>query len=343
MKTTLLTGFFAVSFGMIVNAQDTKPHYAIVNKIHLDSNNGWDYTAVDEELNRLYVSRGSMVQVVDLKTSKLFAIIPNTSGVHGIALAEDLDKGFTSNGKDTTVTVFKLKTNETITKIKVTGAKPDAIVYDEVTHRVFTLNGKSNNATAIDAKTNAVAGTIPLDGKPEFCVADGKGHLFVNLEDKSAIEEIDAKEMKVMRQWSVAPGDGPSGLAIDRKNDRLFSVCDNKLMVISDADKGTVITTVPIGEGPDAAAFDPEKKRAYSSNGEGTLTVVQEEGPDKFTVIENVPTQKGARTMAINSKTQHIYLPTADFMPLPVRDDVKRPKREIKPGSFVVLDVKAGE
>ena len=222
----------------------TKSHYKIANNIHVDSNGGWDYTTVDEQSNRLYVSHGTIVQVVDLNTSKVIAIIPNTNGVHGIALAQDLNKGFISDGKDSAVTIFDLKTNATIAKIQVTGQKPDAIVYDDVTKRVFTLNGKSNNATVIDAKTNKVIGTIALDGKPEFCVADGTGKLFVNLEDKSAIEEIDANSMKVLKQWSIAPGESPTGLAIDKKNRRLFSVCDNKMMVVSDADKGTVVTTV---------------------------------------------------------------------------------------------------
>lgn len=341
MKTTLLSLFFISSFGIIATAQDTKSHYKIVNRIHIDSNGGWDYTTVDEKLNRLYVSHGTIVQVVDLKTSKVMAVIPNTNGVHGIALAQDLNKGFISDGKDNAVTIFNLKTNAVITKIPVTGEKPDAIVYDDVTKRVFTMNGKSHNATVIDAKTNTVTGTIPLDGKPEFCVADGEGKLFVNLEDKSAIEEIDASAMKVLKQWSIAPGESPTGLAMDKKTRRLFSVCDNKMMVISDADKGAVVTTVPIGDGPDAAAFDPEKMLVYSSNGgDGTLTVVKEESADKFTVLENFETQKKARTMAVNTKTHHIYLPVAEFMPLhPVRPGQEKPKPMPKPGTFMVLDV----
>src|SRR5580698_5175673 len=178
MKTKLLTLFFVATIGIMANAQDVKSNYKVANIIHLDSNSAWDYTTVDEETNKLYVSHGNMVQVVDLQTSKVIALIPNTNGVHGIALAQELNKGFISDGKDTAVTIFDLKTNATIAKVMVTGQKPDAIVYDKVTKRVFTLNGKSNNATVIDAKTNAVIGTIPLDGKPEFCVADGKGNLF---------------------------------------------------------------------------------------------------------------------------------------------------------------------
>ena len=338
MKTTLLTLFFISSLGIFANAQDVKSHYKIANEIHLDSNGGWDYIAVDEQTNRLYVSHSTIVQVVDLNTSKQIAIIPNTNGVHGIALARDLNKGFISDGKDTAVTIFDLKTNVVITKIKVTGQRPDAIVYDNVTKRVFTMNGKTGNATAIDAKTNKVAGTIPLDGKPEFCVADGNGKLYVNIEDKAEIQEIDASTMKVLRTWSIAPGEGPSGLAIDKKNRRLFSVCDNKLMVVSDADKGTVVTTVPIEVGPDAAAFDPEKMLVYSSNS-GSLTIVKDSA-DTYKVLENFETRRGARTMALNTKTQHIYEPTADFLPLhPVKAGAERPRPTPKPNTFMVLDI----
>jgi YVTN family beta-propeller protein len=338
MKTTLLSFLFVSTIGIMVNAQDTKSHYKIANRIHIDSNGSWDYASVDEQLNRLYVSHGTIVQVVDLNTSKVIAVIPNTNGVHGIALADDVHKGFISDGKDSAVTIFDLKTNATISKIQVTGQKPDAIVYDDVTKRVFTMNGKSNNATVIDAKTNTVVGTIPLDGKPEFCVADGKGNLFVNIEDKSTIEEIDASSMKVLKQWSIAPGEGPSGLAIDKKNRRLFSVCD-KIMVVSDADKGSVVTTVTIGDGPDAAAFDPGMMRVYSSNGEGTLTVVSDSA-DTYKVLENVSTQMRARTMALNTKTHHIYLPVAEIMPLhPYKAGQEKPKPTIKPGTFQVLDI----
>lgn len=344
MKTMLLSFLFVPLFGIITNAQEVKSHYKIANKIHVDSNGGWDYTAVDEQSNRLYISHGTIVQVLDLKTSKVIAVIANTNGVHGIALANDLKKGFISDGKDSAVTIFDLKTNATIAKIQVTGQKPDAIVYDNVTKRVFTLNGKSDNATVIDAKTNTVIGTIPLDGKPEFCVADEKGKLFVNLEDKSAIEEIDASSMKVIKQWSIAPGESPTGLAIDKKNRRLFSVCDNKMMVVSDVDKGSVITTVTIGSGPDAAAFDPVMMRIYSSNGEdGTLTVVSDSA-DTYKVLENVETQRRARTMAVNTKTHHIYLPVAEFMPLyPIRAGADRPKPKPKPGTFQVLDIEPVE
>jgi YVTN family beta-propeller protein len=339
MKTTLLTGIFVFSLGLFANAQAPKSHYKLAKSIPVDSNGGWDYTAVDEQTNRLYISHSTMVQVLDLNTSKVIAIIPNTNGVHGIALAQDLNKGFISDGKDSAVTIFDLKTNATLAKILVTGQKPDAIVYDKVTHRVFAFNGKSNNATVIDAKTNTVIGTIPLDGKPEFSVADGTGKIYVNIEDKSEISEIDASSMKVLNTWSIAPGEEASGLAMDTKNRRLFAVCSNKMMVIVNADNGKVVSTVTIGDGPDAAAFDPGKMRIYSSNGEGTLTVVQDSA-DTYKVLEDVTTQKSARTMAINTKTHHIYLPAAHFMPLhPIRAGAPKPKPQVRPGTFVILDV----
>ena len=244
MKTKLLTGFFLLS-GLYTNAQlvldgadkRSSKRYQIVNRIHMPGEMGWDYCAVDEENNTLYVSHGTRVEVIDLKEGKLVDSILHTNGVHGIAIANDLNKGFISNGKDSSVTVFNLKTHATLAKVNVTGQKPDAITYDKVTHRVFTFNGKTNNATVLNAKTNAVEGTIALDGKPEFAVADGTGKIYVNIEDKSNTAEIDCKTMKVLREWSIKPGESPSGLAMDTKNHRLFSVCDNHLMVISDAER----------------------------------------------------------------------------------------------------------
>ena len=204
-----------------------------------------------------------------------------------------------------------------ITKINVTGKNPDAILYDEFTHRVFVYNGKTSNATVIDAKTNKIIGTIKLEGKPEESVTDGKGKIYLNIEDKSKQCVIDAKTLKVLNTWSVEPGDEPSGLAIDNENHILFAVCGNKLMVITDALTGKVITTFPIGDRVDGVAFDNVKKCAYSSNGDGTVTVVKEESKSQFKVLENIATQKGARTIAISNKTHHIYLPTAEFGPTP--------------------------
>jgi DNA-binding beta-propeller fold protein YncE len=337
-KAIFITGcliFSACSF--LTNAQS---HYKIVNKMKLAGDAGWDYIAVDDSTNMLYVSHGTMVQVVNLNTGKLAGTIDNTNGVHGIALAPDLNKGFISDGKDSAVTIFDLKTLATIAKVNVTGRNPDAIVYDNVSQRVITFNGRSSNATVLDAKTNMVVGSIALPGKPEFAVADGKGKIYVNIEDKNEVLQIDAATMKVEQTWSLGMGEGPSGLSIDKKTRRLFSVCDNKLMVIMSADDGKIVTTIPIGEHVDAAGFDVRMNRVYSSNGDGTLTVVQEKDANTFTVLENVVTQRGARTIAVNSKTHHIYLPTAEFGSAPeATKDKPHPKPSLKLGSFIIIDV----
>lgn len=326
--------------GQVLNAQVKSSSYSVVSKFSLPGDGSWDYLSVDEPTGRLFVSHGTMVQVVDTKTGSLTGTIPNTPGVHGIALAQDLEKGFISNGKDTSVTVFDLKTLAFIVKIRVTGLNPDAILYDAFSKKVFVYNGRSANATVIDAVKNTVITTIQLEGKPEYSVSDGAGKVYVNIEDKSLVTVIDATTLKVLQNWPIAPGEEPSGLALDNETHRLFSVCSNKIMVILDASDGKVITTLPIGEGCDGVKFDPELKRAYSSNGEGSITVVKEKPGDKFNVSETIPTQPGARTIAIDGKTHHLYLPTAEFGPPPeATADNPHPRRTIKPGTFVVLDM----
>jgi YVTN family beta-propeller protein len=334
MKNLLSLVCIAVllSSSVVLNAQ---PLYKVVGQIHLEGDGGWDYLSVDEAAGRLYVSHSSMALVVDLKTGKQVGKIPDTNGIHGIAFATSLNKGFTSNGRDSSVTVFDLKTLAVTGKIKVTGKNPDAILYDAFSQKLFTFNGGSSSATVIDAKTNTVIGTIKLDGKPEFPATDGKGKIYVNIEDKSEISIINANTLKVEKTWSIAPGEEPSGLALDNETHRLFSVCGNKMMVISDAEAGKVVTTLPIGDGCDGAAFDPALKRAYSSNGEGNITVVQEENANSFKVIETIVSQRGARTIAIDKTTHHLYLPTAEFG-APVEGQRRPP---MKPGTFMVLDV----
>lgn len=312
-----------------------QPTYKVVNQLHLEGDGGWDYLSVDDAAGRLYVSHATMAVVVDLKTGKQIGKIPDTNGIHGIAVATDVNKGYTSNGRDSSVTVFDLKTLEVKGKIKVTGRNPDAILYDSFSHQLFTFNGGTANATVIDTKTDKVKGTIKLDGKPEFPAADGKGKIYVNIEDKSEISCIDAKTLKVEKTWSIAPGEEPSGLAMDRETNRLFSVCSNKMMIVSDAVAGKVITNLPIGTRCDGAAFDPGLKRAYSSNGDGTITVVQEVNKDNFKVIETIATPTGARTIACDKTTHHLYLPTAEFEPAAA--GTRRPA--MKPGTFMVLDV----
>ena len=240
--------------------------------------------------------------------------------MHGIALAPELGRGFTSNGREGTVSIFDLKTLATSSKVKV-GDNPDAILYDPATKRVFTFNGRSQDSTAIDAANGKVLGTIKLDGKPEFAASDAKGEIFVNIEDKSELTAIDPNKLEVKAKWPLAPCTEPSGLSIDRKNRRLFVGCDNKMMAVVDADSGKVLATPAIGEGVDATAFDAGTGLAFAScGGDGVLTVVKEESPDKFSVAENVTTQKGARTLALDSKTHNVFVVTAQFGPRPARD-----------------------
>ena len=314
--------------------------YQIINKIHVGGDGGWDYLSMDEATSRLFVSHGNVVNVVDVAAKKVIGTIPDTKGVHGIALAKDLNKGFISNGRDTSVTVFDLNTLKFIARVKVTGNNPDAILYDSFSHKVFTFNGRSSNSTVIDAVTNKVVGTIALSGKPEFPVTDSKGKIYVNIEDKSAISAIDVKILKVLQTWSIAPGEEPSGLAFDVKNHRLFSVCGNKLLVVSNAVSGKVVTTVKIGENVDGVSFDPAQNRIYTSNGEGTMTIIQEKDANTFSVLETFPTSKGARTITLDSKTHKLYLPTAEFGEAPAPTEQNpHPRANIKPNSFTVLEV----
>jgi len=271
---------------------------------------------VDSDARRLYIPRGTHVMVVDLDTEKLIGDIPDTPGVHGIAVAPELNRGFISNGRAGTATIFDLKTLKPLGQVK-TGTNPDAILYDPASKRVFVFNGRSNDATVFEAASGEIAATMALGGKPEFAQTDGRGKVYVNIEDTSELLEIDSVKLGVTRRSSLAPCTEPSGMAIDPKHQRVFSGCHNKLMAVFDAGQGKVIATVPIGEGVDGNGFDPDTGLAFSSNGEGTLTVVREPSPDKFEVAETVTTQRGARTMAIDPKTHNIYLPTAEFGPAP--------------------------
>ncbi len=313
--------------------------YHVIKQIKLGGEGGWDYLTIDARARRLYISRSTHVMVVDADSGGIIGDIPNTSGVHGIAIVSDLNKGFTSNGRDNSVTVFDLKTLKTIKQIPV-GKNPDAIIYDGASKRVFTMNGASQDTTAIDPQTETVAGTIALGGRPEFAVSDEAGRVFVNLEDKSQIVELDTRKLAVLNRWSLAPCEEPSGLAFDRKHKRLFSVCSNKQMAVLNAESGKLVTTVAIGSGPDAAGFDAEAGLAFSSNGEGTLTVVHEDSPDKFSVVENAKTQRGARTMTFDPKTHQVYLITAEFGPPPAPTPERpRPRPSIVPGTFTLLIV----
>ena len=339
MKKTIfiMAGIFLSLFGL--NGQNDYKEYKIVQQIHLEGDGFWDYLTADDATGMLYVSHGKMVHVVDMKTGKNVTIITNVNGVHGIAIAPEFNKGFISNGPDSNVTVFNTKDFSFIEKVAVTGKNPDAIMYEPFTKTVITCNGRTSNATVIDAKTDKVIQTIPLAGKPETAVSDGKGKVFVNIEDKSEVCMINTKTWKVEQTWSISPGEGPSGLAIDIENHRLFSATD-KLMVVLDAETGKVITTLPTGGRVDGAGFDPGLKRAYSSCGEGMLTVIQEENPNSFKVLANVPTMTGARTISVSAETHRIYVPTAEFGPTPEKTaDNPRPRPSLKPGTFTVIVV----
>jgi YVTN family beta-propeller protein len=331
----ILAGIVLSLFGL--NGQNVSNGYKIVQQIHLEGDGGWDYLNADDATGMLYVSHGKAVNVVDLKTSKSVATINDVNGVHGIAIAAEFNKGYISNGPDSNVTVFNTKDFSVLKKIAVTGKNPDAIMYEPYSKTIITWNGRTSNATVIDVKTDKVIATIPLAGKPEASVTDGKGKIYVNIEDKSEICLINAQTWKVEQLWPISPGEEPSGLALDNKNHRLFAATD-KLMVVLDAETGKVITTLPTGGRVDGAGFDPGLMRAYSSCGEGLLTVVQEESPNSFKVLANVPTQAGARTISVSEKTHRIYLPTAEFGPAPEKTaDNPRPRPKVKPGTFTVL------
>jgi len=309
--------------------------YHLKKKIKLGGEGGWDYLAFDQVNRRLFISRGTRVMVLDVDSEKVVGEIPDTPGVHGIALAPDLGRGFVSNGRGNNVTIFDLKSLATLGHVAA-GQNPDSIVYSTATKRVFAMNGRSGDVTAMDAATGVVVGTVAVGGKLEFAATD-QGHVYVNVEDKSEIAAIDL-ELNVAARWPLAPCEEPSGLAIDREHHRLFAGCGNKMMAVVDTDTGKVIATPPIGEGVDANAYDPETGFAFASCGDGTLTVVHEDSPTQFTVVESVPTQRGARTMALDPKTHEVYLVTADFGPRPEpTKDNPRPRPPMLPDTFVVL------
>jgi DNA-binding beta-propeller fold protein YncE len=329
----VLSGIFIALLATSAVAAD----YHLINTYKLGGEGGWDYLTLDSSSRRMYISRATHVIVIDVDTGKSVGDIPDTLGVHGIALAPELGRGFVSGGREGMVTIFDIRSLKVINKVKA-GENPDAILYDPASKRVFAFNGRSHDATAIDAANGTVVGTIKLEGKPEFAASDGKGEIFVNIEDKSQIDAIDPKKLEVKASWPLAPCQEPSGLAIDRKNRRLFAGCDNKMMAVVDADTGKVIATPAIGDGVDANGFDPGTGLAFASCGEGVLTVVKEESPTKFTVVQNVSTQQGARTMALDEKTHNVAVVTAKFGPPPAPTaDNPHPRRTILPDTFVVL------
>jgi DNA-binding beta-propeller fold protein YncE len=345
MKSRQLFVIVALLAGVVamrVAAAEEKS-YRHAKDIPVGTDGGWDYASVDPEAHRLYVTHGTQVVVIDTAADKVVGTIADTPGVHGFAIAHDLGKGFASNGREAKVSVVDLKTLETTSKVP-TGENPDAIMYEPGKQEIYAFNGRGKSATVIDAKTGTVVATIPLDGKPEFAQTDSKaGRVFVNLEDKNAIAVIDTATHTVKATWPIAPGEEASGMAIDVANHRLFIGCSNKLMLMIDNTNGKVVGSVPIESGVDANAFDPQTKLAFSSNGEGTITVAHEDSPTKLTVVQTIKTQRGVRTMTIDPATHRLYAAAADFEPAPAPTaETPRPRPKQVAGSFKVMVFEMG-
>lgn len=334
---------FAMLMPVCALAASAAP-WKVEQRYPLGGTGGWDYLALDQAAQHLYVSRSDRVIVLDARDGRKVGEIDGLSGVHGIALADDLHRGFISNGHANTVTVFdpaNLKVEQTVA---VAAKDPDGIVYDPYSHRVFTFNGDSDDASVIDAKSGKLLGHIALPGDPEFPVSDGQGHVFDNIESKSELVEIDPVAMKVTATWPLKDCRHPSGLAIDTAHHRLFSVCQNKVMAVTDSTNGRQVASVPIGEGPDAARFDPQRQLVFSSNGRsGTLTVAREETPDHYRVLADIPTQGSARTMALDEASGKVFLSAAELGPRPAATPAHpHPRPAVKPDSFTILVVGAG-
>ena len=327
-----LTGLAAASATQAVSAEQAHSGYHLKKTIHVPGTEGWDYISIDSSARRLYIGRGQYLQVVDIDTGRLIAQLTDMPGVHGVALVPELRRGFTVNGEDNSSTMLDLDKLKALARIS-TGKVPDSYAYDQTTQRVFIMNSAGNNATAIDATTGSAAGTIPFAGQPEFAVSDGKGEVFVNITDKNQMLAFDARTLKVLHRWPLTSCEGPSGLSMDREHRRLFSACDNETMVVMDADSGRVVAALPTGAGTDASVFDPSTQNAFASAGGcGTLTIIHEDSPDHFRVLDNVSTASGARTMALDEKTHDVLLVTA-------RHGHGATYRELLPDSFVVLVV----
>lgn len=334
LASLLATGFIALT--LLTGVASAAPVYRLIKTIPVAGDGGWDYLTFDARAHRLYIARATRVQVVDVVSGKLVGEIDDTPGVHGVAIARRLGRGFTSNGKANTVSVFDLQSLKASHQVPV-GKNPDAIIYDDASRRVFTMNGESNDSTAINAASGEVAGTVPLGGKPEFAAADGRGHVWVNLEDKNQVVEFDGRSLKVLGRWGLAPGQSPTGLAIDDPNHRLFIGCRNRRLVVFDTRLHKVVTTLPIGSGVDAVGYDPSQGVAFASNGDATLTVA---GTHPYAVLHDVATRGGARTMAFDPVRHRVYLCTATVTKMPSPEERKQGMRpEYAPGSFVILVV----
>jgi YVTN family beta-propeller protein len=328
---SLLAGLLVVFVAVASAAAPEK--YTLLQTVPVSGDGSWDYVTVDAAGRRVYVSHATKVDVLDADTGAVAGTIGDTAGVHGIAVAADLGRGFTSNGRANTVTVFDLKSLKSLGSVP-SGKNPDAIIYDPATRQVFAFNGGSESATVIDAAESKVAGTIDLGGQPEFAAADGAGHVFVNLEDKNEVLRLDAKGLKVLDRWPVAPAKLPVTMAIDPANHRLFVGCRSKSLLVMDSETGKMVATMPIGERVDAGAFDPETKLVFCSCGDGTVSVVRQDSPDRYSAVETIKTRTGSKTMGLDPKTHKLFVPAAEFK-APAGGGRGRPV--MAPGSFVVL------
>jgi DNA-binding beta-propeller fold protein YncE len=328
-----------LSSASFTSGQGTGPSgYHLVKTVKLGGTGGWDYLTVDSATHRLFISRGTHFMVVDLAEGKIVGDIPDTQGAHGVALAAEFNRGYTTNGRIADSTIFDMATLKVLGNVK-TDKDTDGVIYDPFSKRVFTFNGDANTSTAIDAKSGKVAGSVALGGGPEFGASDGKGHIFVNLEDKSSLVRFDAKTLKLENTWPLAPCESPSGLAIDAEHEILVVGCHNKLMAFVDGNSGKVLGTVPIGQGVDANRFDPGTGYAFASCGDGTITIAHEDSPTKFTLVDTIQTKRGARTMEIDPTNHHVYTVTADFGPVPTPTaENPRPRPAILPDTFVLLE-----
>jgi DNA-binding beta-propeller fold protein YncE len=330
---------FALLALLLPTAAAHADSYQIERRISIGGAGGWDCLTFDGVKHRLFVTHGTLVEVVDLDSNRVVGQIPNTPGAHGVALAPEFHCGFISNGRDSTVTVFDLGTLAVLARIPIPARNPDAIIYDAFSKRVFTFNGGSDNATAIDARSRTVVGSVPLGGKPEFPVVDGAGRLYVNLEDSSAVVEFDTRTLAPLARWPLAPGEEPSGLAFDRVHHRLFSACSNQKLIVLDSKSGRHVAEVPIGKGPDGAEYDEARGLVLVPNGaDGTLSVIREKQPNDYQTIATAITERGARTLALDPGSGRVYLPTSDFGPPPAPTaDRPHPRPSIVPETFRVL------
>jgi YVTN family beta-propeller protein len=339
---SLLAGAFAsmlVVAGTSGATESNSTQFEITNHYGLSGADHWDYVAYDPARHHLFISRDTHVQVLDTRTGKLSGEIGNTDGVHGFAFVQDRKLGFITNGRANTITVINLDTLKVIDTIKAAGPDPDGILYVQALQRVFVSNGHDNSVSAIDVASRKVVATMAVGGKPEALAADSHGHVFVNVEDKGEIVEMDGNAGTVLTHWSIAPCEEPTGLTIDTAQDRLFTVCANQRMMVIDATSGRHVTEVPIGGHPDTAAFDPALKLVFSSNGaDGTLTIVHEDDADHYTVVQNVQTLEGAKTMALDAKAHRVYLVSSKFGPAEAATaNNPHPRPAVIPGTFEVL------